>query len=121
FNLQYNKAIETISPAALQVLKRHSWPGNVRELEHIIHHAVLMAEGDTVWVEHLPNATFSEGGFGSGGGDRGDREGAIEMISLDQVEARHLKRILDHLNWNKTQASKILKISRPTLDRKIDK
>ncbi|NUN98851.1 MAG: hypothetical protein HUU16_22080, partial [Candidatus Omnitrophica bacterium] len=35
--------------------------------------------------------------------------------------ARHLRRILKHTNWNKTRAATILKISRPTLDRKIDK
>ncbi len=121
FNRQYDKKIATVSPAALQVFKRHSWPGNVRELEHTIHHAVLMAEGDTLWVEHLPNTTFGETGFGPGGKGRNGGDVEVEMISLDEVEARHLKEVLDHLNWNKTQASKILQISRPTLDRKIDK
>ncbi|MCB9767968.1 MAG: sigma 54-interacting transcriptional regulator [Candidatus Omnitrophica bacterium] len=121
FNRQYDKKVRTISPAALQVLKRHAWPGNVRELEHVIHHAVLMADGSTVWVEHLPNTTFTDSGFGSSEGGRRGGDGAVEMISLDELEARHLKRVLDHLNWNKTQASRILGISRPTLDRKIDK
>lgn len=119
FNRRYDKRIASISPAALQVLKRHSWPGNVRELEHTIHHAVLMAEGDSIWVEHLPGGAFAEGGGASR--DSVDRDDRVEMISLDEVEARHLRRVLNHLNWNKTQASRVLKISRPTLDRKIDK
>ena len=118
---RYGKNVRGISPAALQVLKRHPWPGNTRELEHLIHHAILMAEGETIWVEHLPTTTFVEMAFLHQTGEEGPSDRPLELMSLDDMEARHLKRVLKHTNWNKTQAAKILKISRPTLDRKIDK
>ncbi len=42
------------SREALEVLKRYSWPGNVRELKNLVERLVVMVEGDTVRVEHLP-------------------------------------------------------------------
>jgi transcriptional regulator with PAS, ATPase and Fis domain len=121
FSARYGKNVLKISPAALQVLRRHPWPGNVRELEHLIHHAILMTEGDTIWVEHLPSTSFVETAFQPRFDEGGGSDIPLELMSLDDIEARHLRRVLKHTNWNKTQAAKILKISRPTLDRKIDK
>jgi transcriptional regulator with PAS, ATPase and Fis domain len=120
YNNRYGKQVRAISPAALEVLKRHTWPGNIRELEHMIHHAVLMTEGDAIWVEHLPDSALMQTGFNRRQEDLSE-EGALELVSLDEMEARYLKRVLKHANWNKTKTAKILQISRPTLDRKIDK
>lgn len=121
YNNRYAKQIRAISPAALEVLKRHTWPGNVRELEHMIHHAVLMTEGDTIWVEHIPTAALTQSNFLRRPEESGEEEEGLELLSLDDMEARHLKRVLKHTNWNKTKAARVLKVSRPTLDRKIDK
>jgi len=103
------------------VLKRHNWPGNVRELEHVIHHAILMADGDTIWVEHIPSMGLIQAVPPQDADFEERSDNPPELMSLDEMEARHLKRVLRHTNWNKTQAAKILRISRPTLDRKIDK
>ena len=121
YNQRYAKKVKAISPAAFEVLKRHPWPGNIRELEHMIHHAILMTEADTIWVEHIPSTTFAEINLGRPGEDHEGGTSSSDLVSLDEMEARHLRRILRHTNWNKTQAAKILRISRPTLDRKIDK
>jgi len=43
-----------ISPAALAVLLRHTWPGNVRELQNVIQHAIVMANGEEIVPEDLP-------------------------------------------------------------------
>ncbi len=118
---RYGKQVHAISPAALEVLKRHTWPGNVRELEHLVHHAILMTEGDTIWVEHIPNAALAQSHFLRPREEFDPESAPVELLSLDEMEARHLRRILKHTNWNKTRAATILKISRPTLDRKIDK
>ncbi len=45
-----------LGPAVLDVLERHTWPGNVRELEHVLERAVLLCEGETIEVEHLPRS-----------------------------------------------------------------
>ncbi|MDR2391511.1 MAG: sigma 54-interacting transcriptional regulator [Planctomycetota bacterium] len=48
------KRIVSISPEVMDILSRHAWPGNVRELENCIEHAVILANGSSIGVEHLP-------------------------------------------------------------------
>lgn len=121
YNHRYNRQVHSISPAAFELLKRHRWPGNVRELEHLVHHAILMTEGDTIWVEHIPSNVLNGSPFGPTSALDGSEEPPLELISLEEMEARHIRRVLKYTNWNKTQAARVLKVSRPTLDRKIDK
>ena len=45
---------------------------------------------------------------------------AFEPLPLEEVEKRHILKTLEHTDWNKSQAAKILKIERSTLDRKIN-
>jgi transcriptional regulator with GAF, ATPase, and Fis domain len=49
------KSIEGFTPAALDALTRESYPGNIRELENKIHHALVLATGDTIDVGDLPS------------------------------------------------------------------
>ena len=44
-----------IQPEALEALQDYDWPGNVRELQNYIERAVVMAEGDELTVELLPD------------------------------------------------------------------
>lgn len=122
FNKQYHKNVEKISDAAMSFLLRHEWPGNVRELRHVMKCAMLMADGDTIWIDHFPMDMHMEMGSeekNPTGESRADE--FLEMLTLDDVERRHILRILEITGWNKSKASKILDISRPTLDRKIEK
>ena len=48
------KAIEGISPGAMELLRAHRWPGNVRELENAIERAVLVCDGNVIHAHHLP-------------------------------------------------------------------
>ncbi len=123
YNKQYHKSIEGISDAALQFLMRHDWPGNIRELHHVIKCAVLMNElQDTIWLEHIPldiHLADSSRSIEDKAETKADE--LLEILSLDEAEKRHILRILEFTRFNKSQAANILKISRPTLDRKIDK
>lgn len=122
YNQQYGKSVARVSEAALQFLHKHSWPGNVRELHHVIKCAMLMIDGDTIWMEHLPLSVqleSDESGSSESVATRADE--LMEIMSLEEVEKRHIQRILEYTRWNKSQAAQVLKISRPTLDRKIDR
>lgn len=123
YNKQYHKSINGISDAALQFLMRHDWPGNVRELHHVIKCAVLMNDAqDMIWLEHIPiDIHLAESARQSE--DKADTKAdeLLEILSLDEAEKRHILRILEFTRFNKSQAANILKISRPTLDRKIEK
>ena len=46
--------LKRLEPEVLEVLEDHEWPGNVRELENAIQRLVIMAEGDVIKVQHMP-------------------------------------------------------------------
>lgn len=123
YNKQYHKTISGISDAALQFLMRHDWPGNVRELHHVIKCAVLMNDAqDMIWLEHIPlDIHLAESARKSDDPSETKADELLEILSLDESEKRHILRILEFTRFNKSQAANILKISRPTLDRKIEK
>lgn len=123
YNQQYHREIKGISDAALQFLMRHDWPGNVRELHHLIKCAVLMnEESDLIWLEHIPlDIHLAEGARADNESGETKTEELLEILSLEEAEKRHILRILESTRFNKSQAANILKISRPTLDRKIEK
>ncbi|MEM1350181.1 MAG: sigma-54 dependent transcriptional regulator, partial [Myxococcota bacterium] len=54
YALENQKTIDEIAPAFLHALEQHEWPGNVRELENIVERAVVLAQGSSLEVAHLP-------------------------------------------------------------------
>ncbi|MGC9329144.1 MAG: sigma-54 interaction domain-containing protein [Candidatus Hinthialibacter sp.] len=123
YNKQYHKDIDGISDAALQFLMRHDWPGNIRELHHVVKCAVLMNDSqDMIWLEHIPlDIHLAESSRTPDDKTETRADELLEILSLDEAEKRHILRILEFTRFNKSQAANILKISRPTLDRKIEK
>ena len=53
-NLFFQKDFSSVSPEAMACLSRYHWPGNIRELKNVLEKAVLLGEGKTLLVEHLP-------------------------------------------------------------------
>ena len=96
-----------LSPEALETLLAHEWPGNVRELENALTRAVVLATGGVIHLEHL--------GLG------GRAEVPPELISLAEVEQRHVARVLEATGGHKARAAQILGVSRPRLNRLIEK
>ena len=96
------------SDRAMQVLRGYAWPGNVRELENMVQRLVAMADGDVMDVPDLPAMMrFSA-----------DREVRLGR-TLAQVEAEHIRRVLESVEDNKTRAAEILGIDRKTLREKL--
>jgi DNA-binding NtrC family response regulator len=111
---QLNKPIAGISEAAWRGLSTYPWPGNVRELENVLTRAVVLARGDTLTPELLVLAPASPA-------SRPPTPASEPLLSLAQLEARHVARVLDETRWNKGRACAILGISRPALERKLRK
>ncbi|MDO9118166.1 MAG: sigma-54 dependent transcriptional regulator [Nitrospira sp.] len=102
----------TVAPAALQRLTAYAWPGNVRELRNVIERMILMSTGTGpithAEVEHvLPKAS---------GAPRTDDPAEL---TLDEIERRHILRVLDASEGNKTAAAKTLDIDYKTLLTKL--
>lgn len=97
-----------IAREALEALLMHDWPGNVRELENALTRAAVLATGDVIRPEHLMIGT---------------RPAAPQeaLVTLDEVERRHVTRVLEATGGQKTRAAQILGVSRPRLNRLIKK
>jgi len=105
-----NKDVTGFSPQALDMLTEYNWPGNVRELRNVIERAVVVAKGKEIKPEDLSFPFLSP-----------LPSNMVEGESLEEVEKRHIEKILARTKGNIAQAAEILKISRLTLYNKIEK
>ena len=112
----------TLTESALAKLREYDWPGNVRELENLLTQAAIHARTDVITPDLLPvgDQVSTPPIEGFGGDSPAATGGRIER-TLDEVEAEHIQRVLDHTGGHKGRTTEILGISRPALDRKIAK
>jgi two-component system response regulator AtoC len=113
---QPGKPAPTISPRAWAVLSQYHFPGNVREFAHAIEHAVVLAGGGEIDVEHLP-----AGITGTVDGGVSNPSGNLRSLSaaLKEFEHEYLMRALAQANGKKMKAAEILGISRKNLWEKL--
>jgi DNA-binding NtrC family response regulator len=104
--------VRGITDAALRELAAYDWPGNVRELEHALTRAMVACRGPVVDVEHLSLGTAEL---------ETSPDSPPEDDRLVSVESAHVQRILNQTGGNKRQTARILDISRPRLDRLIER
>jgi len=107
-----SKTLKGLSPDALRLLMAYDYPGNVRELENIVQRACVMARGELIEPADLPQdlRTLVPASLSSEQPD---------LISLDDLERRHIIAVLAHCDGNKTRAAEILGIDRVSLWRKL--
>ncbi len=108
------RSVKKLSEEAKKELMRYNFPGNVRELEHIIERAVIFSDGEFIVPKDLniPKDDFDFSNFTNSDGS---------LVSLEELEKIHIKRALEHNNWNRENTSRILGISQKTLYSKIIK
>lgn len=106
---RYRKQIGGFTPAAMQHLMQYSWPGNVRELEHAVERAVLLCRGEEIEPSDLAiTGTHAV-------------QPSFENMSIDEVEAVLIRKLLRRCNGNISQAAEALGLSRAALYRRIEK
>ena len=108
----------TVDLAAHGALCAYDWPGNIRELANVLERAQILAEGDTITPDDLPE---NLGRAGTPAPTTGEPAPAVSPDDLDRVEQRHVADVLRRHGGNKVQAAKALGVSRRTLYRLIDK
>jgi DNA-binding NtrC family response regulator len=115
FSRDSGKQVEGISPEAMQVLMSHHWPGNVRELQNIIERACTLSKGNILQVAdiHLDIRPNKAGN----GADNFLPEG----MTLEQWEDEMIKEALKRANGNKSQAARLLGLSRNALRYRLSK
>jgi DNA-binding NtrC family response regulator len=117
FAVKHGKPIRAISESALHRLENAPWPGNVRELRNVMDRAVLLAHGEVLRANDLRLGRGAP--RGSARGDGHAAVGYAPELSLEAVEADHIRRVLESLDGHMAQAAESLGIHRNTLSRKM--
>jgi two-component system response regulator HydG len=115
YTRENNKDIKGFTPMAMDALVKYGWPGNVRELENIIERAIILCLGQYISEKDLPANVLKDyepdnmiGHDLAGGGK-----------TLNEIESIALVDTLRQTKGNKTEAAKILNITRTTLNNKL--
>ena len=112
-----NTRVARLSRAVAERFMAYPWPGNVRELRNAMERAVALARGRRVKLEDLPRAIREyEARMPSSTADLEPDRG---LLTLQAVEAQHIRCVLDAVNGNKSSAARVLGIDRKTLYRKL--
>jgi DNA-binding NtrC family response regulator len=107
FSTEYNKSIAGLVRRAQTRLATYPWPGNVRELENVIGNACMMVDGNLIDIRDLPERLR--------GPLNEDLGGDETFLSLDEMQRRHILRVLEGVGGNKARAAEVLGIGRATI------
>jgi DNA-binding NtrC family response regulator len=108
---KHGRCARTLSTEALALFEVYDWPGNVRELANTVERAVIVADGERVETEHLPDALRSSSAAG--------RRRGRGLRTLAELEADYITETLEAVRGNKSEAARILGISRKNLYEKL--
>lgn len=110
FASKFNKQIDGVTLPALQALRQAEWKGNIRELRNVIERSAIICDNQ-ITLEDLPIELQCSGNCVSDNSDE---------FALAAIERKHIIKVLQHTNGNKTETARLLKIGLATLYRKID-
>ncbi len=113
---------KNISEDVFQILENYHWPGNVRELKNIVFRLMVIAEGDTVTRDIVPDEIISEimTGIAEGIDVEGIEKPDVTLNHiLKNIEAKVIQDTLVICGQNKSRAADMLGIQRMTLYRKL--
>ncbi|HEV2989357.1 MAG TPA: sigma-54 dependent transcriptional regulator [Candidatus Angelobacter sp.] len=116
FSQQNGKEIETITPPALKLLMDYHWPGNVRQLENTIERAVALSSDDVIDADDIHLDSLSKAA-----GATATNSFLPEGMTLEQWEDEMIREALRRAQGNKSQAARLLGLSRNALRYRLSK
>lgn len=120
---QQQKRIQRVEPAAMAALLDYDYPGNVRELENAILRAVTLADEAQLLHADLPQRIREQGAshrVRPQAPATSDTARRAEWPSLEEVEKRYIRKVLDATGGNKRRTAEVLGIARRTLYRRLE-
>ncbi|WP_425638346.1 sigma-54-dependent transcriptional regulator [Algoriphagus yeomjeoni] len=124
-NAELNKKVFGFEEQVMEVLKEYPWPGNLREMLNVIRRATLLTDGGKMSVSALPPEIVYSQKFNFIDSDSGNSVSKPSKMPLNlkdaaaEAEAEVLKKVLEEVKYNRTQAAKQLGIDRKTLFNKM--
>jgi two-component system, NtrC family, response regulator AtoC len=116
-NRQFGKRVHGFTPEAEQALLSYGWPGNVRELKNIMERAVFLCDRDII----TRNDLAIELPIGADVSPSSPCWVGATILPLDEVVRRYLQEVLDKTGGNKSQAARLLGITRKTLRERLER
>ncbi|MNX37123.1 Transcriptional regulatory protein ZraR [compost metagenome] len=110
-NNQLNKEIIGFSPEVVAIFQKYNWPGNLRELQNCVKRATLLTRGNFIESDVLPAEFFQV--------QKNNQQNTNETFSLSENEKETIIHALSRTQNNKSEAAKLLKITRKTLYNKL--
>ncbi len=124
FTEENGKSAMELTTEAMQLLLEYDWPGNVRELRTVIEHGVVMSNTAKIGIRHLPQFLKTDSfrdlrSQGKSGGSVAALPLQDEDFNLAKSEERMIRLALERTSDNRTEAARLLGISRRTMHRKL--
>ncbi len=135
FNERLKKNISGLADDALTALEQHAWPGNIRELENVLERTILFSQGDRIERSDLQLSNTTEltpvvqlavpvavdDDEADSGGEHASSGSLKDIVRAEtsRVERELIVKALDETSGNVTQAARLLKISRKSLQMKM--
>jgi DNA-binding NtrC family response regulator len=137
YNESNDRYVVHIQPHAMELLQDYDWPGNVRELQNYIERAVVMANGDELEVDLLPDVVVDRKSLQSmrsrrvdleqltfevveqGLAEAGPSEDALHAKIVNRIERELIAQVMISCNNVQTKAAAKLGINRNTLHKKL--
>jgi DNA-binding NtrC family response regulator len=112
FASEYKKPIAGLTRRAQGRMATYPWPGNIRELESVIGNACMMTEGKFLDINDLPDRIQNQ--------SRSQLRDEV-LFSLEELQRRHVLRVLERVGGNKARAAEILGVGRATIYQLLSK
>ena len=122
-NLDLHKKIIGVSDEVMEIFMKYNWPGNVRELENLLVRACVVAKGQVLGVNDFPELGKEDASklADDTSADLFKPSEPGKLLTLDEVEERYIRKVIKETDKNKGEICELLGVSRPTLERKLEK
>ncbi len=118
FNVELHRSFKGIAEQAASALTNHEWPGNVRELRNVIERIMALHQTDEITMQHLPTEITASRAMEPVIKEQIEKK---TFVTIEKLEERYIREVLNYTGGNKTRAAKILGIHPTSLFRKIKK
>ena len=121
FGRKYDTDAKKISPEGLLLLQDYSWPGNVRQLKNLIERLVVLSDCERIDTEVISSNLLMQQQREEQVNSNNIDLNSFSGLSLQDMEARHIRTALKLSNGNQRKAAKLLNITRDTLRYRLKK